>query len=361
MEKKGATRDGGAIWDRMGNIACWNTVMDEDRYLTQALERVRLVLTCLACVMAMRSDGGRTGRRRLRAAGGPDRDRRCRRAGVVVAGRAAGASCSLLFFGLPMLVVLAVSFFDFDRSDIIPAFIFDNYVELFRSEVTLRLYLSSIKFALIVWADHLRAGLQRRLFPGVPRPQPALADRPVPALHRAVLDLEHHPHDLVDPVPRPQRHLQPGADGRRRHPASRWSSCCSPTSPWSSPTSTCSRCSWSCRSSIRWRASTRALLEAARDAGASRWRVVWEIVLPLSQDRHRAGLDLRGHAGDGRFLRRAHHERRPERARSSRRCRTRSRPQYPPAAASAVILLIIVTLMVAAILRLVDVRKELAR
>ena len=57
-----------------------------------------------------------------------------------------------LFFGLPMLVVLAVSFFDFDRSDIIPAFIFDNYVELFRSEVTLRLYTSSIKFALIVWA-----------------------------------------------------------------------------------------------------------------------------------------------------------------------------------------------------------------
>jgi putative spermidine/putrescine transport system permease protein len=58
----------------------------------------------------------------------------------------------LLFFGLPMLVVLAVSFFDFDRSDIIPAFIFDNYAELFRSEVTLRLYISSIKFALIVWA-----------------------------------------------------------------------------------------------------------------------------------------------------------------------------------------------------------------
>ena len=35
MEKKGVARDGGAIWDRMGNIACWNTVMDEDRYLTK--------------------------------------------------------------------------------------------------------------------------------------------------------------------------------------------------------------------------------------------------------------------------------------------------------------------------------------
>jgi putative spermidine/putrescine transport system permease protein len=34
--------------------------------------------------------------------------------------------------------------------------------------------------------------------------------------------------------------------------------------------------------------------------------------------------------------------------------------QYPPAAANAVLLLIIVTLMVAAILRVVDVRKQLA-
>jgi putative spermidine/putrescine transport system permease protein len=34
--------------------------------------------------------------------------------------------------------------------------------------------------------------------------------------------------------------------------------------------------------------------------------------------------------------------------------------QYPPAAASAVILVIIVVLMVSAILRLVDVRRELA-
>ena len=35
MEKAGNVRDGGAFWDRMGNIAVWNTVMDEDRYLTR--------------------------------------------------------------------------------------------------------------------------------------------------------------------------------------------------------------------------------------------------------------------------------------------------------------------------------------
>ena len=31
MEKAGRARDGGAFRDRMGNIAMWNTVMDEAR------------------------------------------------------------------------------------------------------------------------------------------------------------------------------------------------------------------------------------------------------------------------------------------------------------------------------------------
>ena len=35
MEKAGGSRDGGAFWERMGNIAVWNSVMDEDRYLTR--------------------------------------------------------------------------------------------------------------------------------------------------------------------------------------------------------------------------------------------------------------------------------------------------------------------------------------
>ena len=35
IERPGAVRDGGAFWDRLGNIASWNAVMDEDRYLTR--------------------------------------------------------------------------------------------------------------------------------------------------------------------------------------------------------------------------------------------------------------------------------------------------------------------------------------
>ena len=35
MEKAGAVRDGGSFQERMGRIACWNSVMDEDRYMVQ--------------------------------------------------------------------------------------------------------------------------------------------------------------------------------------------------------------------------------------------------------------------------------------------------------------------------------------
>jgi putative spermidine/putrescine transport system substrate-binding protein len=35
MEKAGNTRDGGAFWDRMGKVACWNTLMDENRYMVR--------------------------------------------------------------------------------------------------------------------------------------------------------------------------------------------------------------------------------------------------------------------------------------------------------------------------------------
>ncbi|MCV6591944.1 MAG: extracellular solute-binding protein [Silicimonas sp.] len=35
MEKAGAVRDGGSFYDRMGAVACWNAVMDENQYMTR--------------------------------------------------------------------------------------------------------------------------------------------------------------------------------------------------------------------------------------------------------------------------------------------------------------------------------------
>src|SRR5450631_1274670 len=55
---------------------------------------------------------------------------------------------------------------------------------------------------LVLHPDHRLSG---RLFPGVPCPKPAACDRAVPGLHGAVLDLEHHPDDLLDSATRKGR------------------------------------------------------------------------------------------------------------------------------------------------------------
>ncbi len=56
----------------------------------------------------------------------------------------------LMMFVAPLAFVVAVSFFDYGRVDIYPAFIFDNYVEIFTSEITGRLYLKTLEYAATV-------------------------------------------------------------------------------------------------------------------------------------------------------------------------------------------------------------------
>ena len=82
----------------------------------------------------------------------------------------------LAFFGVPLLMVVAVSFFEFDGINSVPAFQLANYVELFSSQLTLTLYLKTVEYALMVWAITLVIGFTRRLFSGFPRAQLALAD-----------------------------------------------------------------------------------------------------------------------------------------------------------------------------------------
>ena len=62
------------------------------------------------------------------------------------------------FFALPTLLFLVVSFYDYDRVGIYPAFILDNYRELLSTPATLRVYLSSLEFAFIVWGITLFLG-----------------------------------------------------------------------------------------------------------------------------------------------------------------------------------------------------------
>ena len=63
-----------------------------------------------------------------------------------------------VFLGIPLLVVVAVSFFDYDDFTVRPAFILRNYLELFGSSLTYTLYLKTLTYAAIVWALTLAIG-----------------------------------------------------------------------------------------------------------------------------------------------------------------------------------------------------------
>src|ERR671935_2432571 len=64
----------------------------------------------------------------------------------------------LVFLGMPLAVVVAVSFFDYDDVAVRPAFMLHNYLELFGSSLTYTLYLKTLTYAAIVWALTLAIG-----------------------------------------------------------------------------------------------------------------------------------------------------------------------------------------------------------
>jgi putative spermidine/putrescine transport system permease protein len=264
----------------------------------------------------------------------------------------------VLFFGLPMLVVVTVSFFDYGQGRLYPAFIFDNYLEIFSSSVTLRLYLSSLKFALIVWAVTLligfniayflvfhvrtllwqiglfllctvpfwtsniirmiswipflgRNGIFNQTFMGL-----GVVSQPMDFLlfsDFAVVVAYVHLFTLFMVVP-----------------------------------------IFNSMARI-----DRSLIEAAYDAGAGRWRILTEIVLPLSKTGIALGSIFVITLVMGDFFVVKVMSGGQSASVASALSNEISAIQYPPAAANAMILVAIVTLMVAGILRLVDVRKEL--
>ncbi len=65
----------------------------------------------------------------------------------------------LAFFVVPMLLVVTVSFFDYESYEIlIPAFTLQNYIDVFTESVTWQTYWITLKFCLIVWAITLVLG-----------------------------------------------------------------------------------------------------------------------------------------------------------------------------------------------------------
>ncbi len=265
----------------------------------------------------------------------------------------------LVFFGIPLVLVAVVSFFNFDEFEIYPAFILDNYIELFSSKLTLSLYWNTIRYAVIVWAItlvigftvsyflvfHVRTFLWQlalfllctvpfwtsnviRMISWIPflglngifnqsLIALGLTDRPLEFLlysdFAVVLAYVHlFTLFMIVPIFNSMARID------------------------------------------------RSLIEAAVDAGAKPWQVIWEVVIPLSKTGIALGSIFVIALVMGDFF--VVQVMSGGQSASVVLAMSNEIAQllYPPASASAVLLLVIVTLMVAGIMHLVDVRRELA-
>ena len=60
-------------------------------------------------------------------------------------------SVLVLFLVAPVIIILAVSFWDYTEFSLIPDFVLTNYIEIFESGVTYSTYLNTFKFAFLGW------------------------------------------------------------------------------------------------------------------------------------------------------------------------------------------------------------------
>jgi putative spermidine/putrescine transport system permease protein len=104
-----------------------------------------------------------------------------------------------------------------------------------------------------------------------------------------------------------------------------------------------------------------ALLEAARDAGASRWRTMVDVVIPLSKTGIALGsiLVFTQVMGDF-FVVKAMSGGQSASVVSALSVEIQAM-QYPPAAANSMVLVVFTAIMVAGMMKVVDVRKELVK
>ena len=263
-----------------------------------------------------------------------------------------------VFLVIPIFTIIVVSFWDYDFARIIPSFVLTNYIESLSSPVTLRIYVNTLKYALIVWAItvvvgftvayflafHVRtAGMQIVLFLVCTVPfltsniirmiswipflgrngllnsaliNLGIVDQPLEFLlfsdFAVILAMVHlYVLFMVTPVFNTLMRID------------------------------------------------RSLVEAARDGGASGWQTLTNVIIPLAKPGIAIGSIfvvtlVMGEFATVRFMSGGQSA-----SVGLMMANQISLLQYPAAAANAVILLITVLIIVAAILRVVDIRKEL--
>jgi putative spermidine/putrescine transport system permease protein len=95
----------------------------------------------------------------------PPRARRFSPAGVAAYFQAAPLALVFVFFLVfPIVAIVVVSFFDYNSVQIIPRFTLENYRELLLSRVTWETYLNTFRFAAMTWAITLAVGFTLSYF-----------------------------------------------------------------------------------------------------------------------------------------------------------------------------------------------------
>lgn len=264
----------------------------------------------------------------------------------------------LLFLVVPIATIVVVSFWDYNTTSIIPAFLWQNYDELLTSPVTWRTYLQTFENAVITWAltlvigfvvayfmaFHVRSATTQtvlflictipfwtsnviRMISWIPflgrngiantvLQQIGLINQPLEFLlfsDFAVILAYVHLYTLFMVVP-------------------------------------------IFNSMMRI---DRSLLEAARDAGASGWQTLWNVIVPLCKPGIAIGSIFVVTIVMGDFVTVRLMSGGQSASVGLMMMNAMSLLQYPAAAANAVVLLLLVLITVALMMRLVDIRREL--
>jgi putative spermidine/putrescine transport system permease protein len=266
----------------------------------------------------------------------------------------------VVFFVFPTLLFLVVSFFDHDRVGIYPAFLLDNYREVFTSEGTLRLYGGTFKFAAIVWAITLFLGFNIAYF---------LVFHVRSGTIRAALFLLCAIPFLTSAIIRTIAWIPfLGRNGVFNQALMDIGLTSQPLdfllfSDFSVVIANVYLCTIMMIGPIANSLFKidRSVIEAAHDAGASRWQLMTSVIIPLSKTGITIGslLVVTQVMGDYFVVRQMSGG---QRASIVSALSTEIQAmQYPPAAANAMLLVVIVIIMVSLMMRVVDVRKELVK
>jgi putative spermidine/putrescine transport system permease protein len=264
----------------------------------------------------------------------------------------------LAFLVVPVATIVVVSFWDYDTVRVIPDFILTNYDELLFSPVTWRTYLQTLRFAAITWALTLGIGFTVAYF---------LAFHVRTATWQMVLFLLCTIPFWTSNIIRMISWIPfLGRNGLLNSSLMALDLIDAPLefllfSGFSVVLAyvhlyTLFMVVPIFNSMMRI---DRALIEAARDAGASGAQIVWNVVVPLSKPGIAIGSIFVVTLVMGDFITVRLMSGGQSASVGLMMLNAMSLLQYPAAAANAVVLLLLVLVTVGAMMRLVDIRKEL--